>query len=88
MKTLTILCIAMLLGFGAAAQTDAPYVYYYSRVLEGWVIERADGTGSRLLAQGVMPSEHLVVWERGWSPSGEWFAWLSAEQFSTVGPTQ
>lgn len=88
MKTLTILCIAMLLGFGAAAQSDAPYVYYYSRVLDGWVIERADGTGSRLLTQGMMPPEHLVVWERGWSPSGEWFAWLSAPSYSTNAATR
>jgi WD40 repeat protein len=88
MRTLTILCIAMLLGFGATAQSDAPYVYYYSRLLGGWVIERADGTDSRLFAQDVMPPEHQVVRQIGWSPSGEWFAWFSAEQFSTVGPTR
>lgn len=85
MKRLIAVCMLMWLGIGTAAQSDAPYIYYYSRLLEGWVIERADGTDSRLFAQGMMPRDHLAVWERGWSPSGEWFTWLSAPEYLSGG---
>lgn len=55
-----------------------PYLYYYSDVLNAFVIERADGTDSRVLGAGLMPSEtnHVVI-DPGWSPSGDWFAWTS-----------
>lgn len=54
-----------------------PYIYYYSHLEDGFVIERADGTDSRLLAQGVMSNEHNAVIDSLWSPSGEYLAWRS-----------
>ncbi len=46
-------------------------------MLNAVVIERADGTDSRVLAAGVMPNEYQIVGGPGWSPSGRWFAWTS-----------
>ncbi len=55
------------------AQARAPYLYYYSDVLNGFVIERADGTDSRVIAQGVMISPaRAVVQNTSWSASGKW----------------
>jgi WD40 repeat protein len=60
------------------AQTAAPpYVYYYSDTLNAFVIERADGTDSRAIAQDLMPADHTIISGPGWSPSGQWFAWTS-----------
>lgn len=56
-------------------ETEAPYIYYYSNVLNGVVIERADGTDSHILGQGLMPEPAAVVDGPGWSPDGRWFAW-------------
>ncbi|HML24877.1 MAG TPA: WD40 repeat domain-containing protein [Aggregatilinea sp.] len=73
---------AGLLGGGyAAAQTDdpAPYLYYFSDMLHAYVVERADGSDSRVLGAGLMPEEHIMTHWGGWSPSGEWFAWASSE---------
>lgn len=54
-----------------------PYIYYYSDLEHAFVIERADGTDSRLLAQGVMPENHDTIDSVHWSPSGEYLAWRS-----------
>lgn len=64
-------------------EAPAPYLYYYSAVHRGFVIERADGTDSRLLAGGAVPPEHNWIEGPGWSPSGEWFAWVSRDVLST-----
>jgi len=75
-----ILCTTLGLLLGgmginiAAAQDAAPYIYYYHRDLNAWVIERADGTDSRLLAQG-MTDPNMNVADGYWSHTGEWFAW-------------
>ncbi len=52
-----------------------PYIYYYSDLDNAFIIERADGTETRLLAQGLMPDATNGVDGPGWSPSGKWFAW-------------
>jgi hypothetical protein len=52
----------------------APYLYYYSDVLNGFVIERADGTDSRLIGAGLTPSVARIR-TGGWSPDGKWLAW-------------
>jgi WD40 repeat protein len=54
--------------------SDAPYLYYYSERLNAFVIERADGTDSRLFGQDTLDPETYYVTGPGWSPSGEWFA--------------
>ena len=54
-----------------------PYIYYYSDLAGGFVIEKADGTDSRLLAQNIMPKTHDVIDSVHWSPSGQYLAWRS-----------
>jgi len=67
-------------------EVPAPYLYYYSGILNAFVMERADGTNSRMLAQDVMPKTHNAIHRPDWSPSGEWLAWRSGE-FGGLGPT-
>jgi hypothetical protein len=57
------------------AQDDIPYIYYYSGALNGIVIERADGTDSRIIGQGVVDEDVYRIYGPGWSPDGRWFAW-------------
>jgi WD40 repeat protein len=64
-------------GGVSETSSDAPYIYYYSEVLNAFVVERADGSGSRLLAQGMMDGDESWFSGPGWSPSGEWFAWTA-----------
>jgi hypothetical protein len=58
-----------------ATQDDAPYLYYYSQALNSVVIERADGTDSRIIGQGLVDEDVVFVYRPGWSPDGQWFAW-------------
>src|SRR5690606_29172202 len=51
-----------------------PYLYYYSRMLGGIIIERADGTDSRHIAADVIPPNMTGLGGPGWSPSGKYFA--------------
>lgn len=54
----------------------APYIYYYSNALNAFIIERADGSDSRLLGQDVMPPQRAdLILGPGWSPDGNWLAW-------------
>jgi hypothetical protein len=62
------------------SQSDAPYLYYYSDIVNGFVIERADGTDSRVLGAGLVDSQANGVYGAGWSPSGEWFAFTSFQR--------
>jgi WD40 repeat protein len=54
---------------------DAPYIYYYSNVLNSFVIEQADGSGARQFGQDLMDDAPVSIFGPGWSPSGQWFAW-------------
>ena len=69
---------------------DAPYLYYYSIEHQAFVIERADGTDRRLIGDNLMPKDHNYVYGAGWSPSGNWFAWIStlADPFPNFNPNQ
>lgn len=58
-----------------AQDEPAPFLYYYSEAERTFVIERADGTDSRILSQVQMPENTTDVRIVGWSPSGEWLAW-------------
>ena len=60
--------------------SDAPYIYYYSDWLDSFVIERADGSDSRLFGEGLIPDKTDMIGGGGWSPSGEWFAFLALGQ--------
>lgn len=78
--SLLTLCLVFLLTALPSSQlsaqdnsaSDAPYIYYYSDWLNAFVIERADGSDSRLFGQGVITAEANNV-SGAWSPSGEWF---------------
>lgn len=70
--------------FAQQTTSEVPYIYYYSDVLDGIVIERADGTDSRLIPSPERNSRETHVafgwnfWSSkggGWSPSGRWFAY-------------
>jgi WD40 repeat protein len=76
---LLILCSA---DASYAQTVPAPYLYYFSDLAHGFVIERADGTDSRVLAQNVMPPDYTIVAGPGWSPSGKWFAWTGRVDMS------
>src|SRR3954471_12396585 len=73
-----ILLILFTLGVTPSlhAQTDSapPYLYYYSQLLGGLIIERADGTDSRQIAADVIPPNLTGLGGPGWSPSGKYFA--------------
>lgn len=55
----------------------APYLYYHSDLAGGMVLERADGTDSRMLVEDVSspgaPTRHSSLIE--WSPSGQYYLW-------------
>ena len=65
----------------AADFTTNPYIYYFSDKINAFIIERADGTDTRVLGRGIMPPGVDRVDGPGWSPSGKWFAW-TAEKYT------
>ncbi len=73
-----ILLIIFVLGsthsIQAQPDTPPPYLYYYSQLLGGLIIERADGTDSRQIAADVIPPNMSGLNGPGWSPSGKYFA--------------
>ncbi len=75
----TILLILFTLGSTAQslqAQPDSskPYLYYYSQLLGGLIIEHPDGSDSRQIAADVIPPNMTGLSGPGWSPSGKYFA--------------
>ncbi len=77
---LFLLLLSLLILAPVSAKSErAPYIYYHSTVLNGIVIERADGSDSRVIGTSLMPEEHVRINMRtGWSATGEWLAWTSA----------
>lgn len=57
------LVLLALLAFPVGAQDDplAPYLYYYSPLIGGFVIERADGSDSRAVGVGFSDSVENVI---------------------------
>ena len=77
---LTPLVFLFLCLVPAQAQQDMPYIYYFDSVAGGMVVERADGSDSRVFEGVYAP----VMW----SPSGEWFVYRhngALVRFSTDG---
>ena len=58
---------------------NLPYLYYYSAIHHAFIVERANGTDSHLLGEGVMPATDIRVRGDGWSASGNWFMWTSVD---------
>lgn len=72
--SLFAILIMLSMGLRAAVAEDTPsYLYYYSRMLGGIIIERADGTDSRLIGADVIPPGMDGLRGLGWSPSGRYF---------------
>jgi hypothetical protein len=55
---------------------DIPYIHYFDFIHNGLIIERADGTDSRMIPD-LLPADHDRIAWHGWSPSGEWLAFSS-----------
>jgi hypothetical protein len=64
-----------------ARESTAPYLYYFDSERSAFVVERADGTDSRILGQNLMSSDVDTVDGAGWSPSGKWFAWTATHTY-------
>jgi hypothetical protein len=75
LRLLPFLLIAILLGLPTPshAESEAPYIYYYSDLLKGWVIERADGTYIQEIGLGLNVSGETFT-DVAFSPSGRWLA--------------
>jgi hypothetical protein len=69
-----LLIILVLTNVQAQEAEPPPYLYYYSPLLGGLIIERADGTDSRQIAADVIPAGMSSLLGPGWSPSGQYFA--------------
>lgn len=84
---LILIVWSMVGGWQTSAQDDAeiPYIHYYSDLLGGLVIERADGTDGRVLDIEVDIKSTLVTGTIDWSPSGAWFTAQNVAIFSTDG---
>jgi WD40 repeat protein len=74
-RWLTVVIVVLAVGSASAAEDKPPFLYYYSNVLRGFVVERADGTDSRVLSQNLIAPDVHDVNLLGWSPSGQWLAW-------------
>jgi WD40 repeat protein len=79
-----IVCTAIFPGVAEAQTDDVPYLYYFSREVNAFIIERADGADRHWLGQGLARENASMIDGPGWSPSGSWLAWtenrLTVEQ--------
>ena len=67
---------------GINGESDIPYIYYFSADINAVVVERADGTDTHILGDGLLETESnyadysgYIITESAWSSSGEWLAW-------------
>lgn len=72
---LVTVSVAILPGAAYAQTDDAPYLYYFSREFNAFIIERADGTDRHWLGQSLARDHASNIDGPGWSPSGQWLAW-------------
>src|SRR5262245_6691333 len=80
MRRIPLLLLLMLLIAPAvqAQDSSAPYLYYFDSFVQAVIVERADGTDSRLLGAETIPDTSYVTGP-GWSPSGRWLAGTSRQ---------
>ncbi len=75
LKLILIVLICMMGWLTVEAdEIKPPYLYYYSRMLGGIIIERADGTDSHHIGADIIPAGMTGIGGPGWSPSGKFFA--------------
>lgn len=74
MAVMLMLIVLTLTNVQAQEAGPPPHLYYYSQLLGGLIIERADGTDSRQIAADVIPANMAGLAGAGWSPSGKYFA--------------
>ena len=71
----------------ARATSSAPFIYYYSHDAGAFIVERADGSEHRTLANFSLPPTgfylNAYVSGPGWSHSGKWFTWTSNMPFGS-----
>jgi hypothetical protein len=80
MRVLVLVVLGLLSVSGVGAQADLPpYIHYFDHLRGGLVIERADGTDSRMIADVPMDAGPPV-----WSASGKWMV-AGGEIWSTRG---
>src|SRR5947208_2174957 len=81
MLTALVICLTVIHSARVStAQLNSPFLYYYSRDKAAFIIERANGSESRILASYTLhptPGVDESIIGPGWSPSGKWFAWSS-----------
>ena len=83
-----VLTLLLTVSPASSQPEPAPYLYYFSEERHAFVVERADGTDSRLLGQGVIPI-NAVGADGAWSASGEYFAWATRKRWiESVDPRQ
>jgi WD40 repeat protein len=85
---ISVLALLLAKSTASSQPEPAPYLYYFSEERHAFVIERADGTESRLLGQGIIPI-NAVGADGAWSASGEYFAWATRKRWlESVDPRQ
>lgn len=62
----------LFIAINLAQSVPIPYIHYYDYLRGGLVIERANGTDSRLIAD-LIPDGHNAALMPEWSASGKWF---------------
>jgi WD40 repeat protein len=83
MRVLVLVVFALLSVSGVRAQAEQPpYIHYFDHLRGGLVIERADGTDSRMI-----PDVPMTAGPPVWSPSGKWMV-MKNEIISTDGNRQ
>ncbi len=85
----TILLIIFVLGSSTSLSVQAqpditqPYLYYYSQLLGGLIIEHPDGTDTRQIAADVIPPNLSGLIGPAWSPSGKYFVAFAKDPVQT-----
>lgn len=59
------------------AADTTPYIYFYSYTEQAFVVQRADGSDRTVLANYRLLDRHTQIVGAGWSPSANWFTWMS-----------
>src|SRR5689334_15272750 len=75
MRKLIVLALLALSIMPVLGDELAPFIYYAAK--NGYIIERADGTDSHILGEGM--TVEPTQFDASWSPSGAWLAWRGSD---------